>query len=237
MCCNVLIRYIITSYIRWFDKLHEQIKTELKFCVSAIMPSKLQSGWVPRRWCSPDFSRSWDFEGLRGMAVLFSLVGCLLCQPQIRWFSFCSVSFLTAPNTLMLQCLNFTARFKWHKPSCSIVHIHDVLMMMCEKQDSHRVKILQWLNAVPVTDFIFSYFHFKNFNFTISNYELHMTVWSINYGQILHSAYRFIILVSLYCTVVYKLTENNIKIWHITVLVIYNQEQSILEVSLWNGHG
>ena len=38
-------------------------------------------------------------------------------------------------------------------------------------------------------------------------------------------------------TVVYKLMENNIKICHITVLVFCNQEQSILEVSLWNGHG
>jgi len=60
--------------------------------------------------------------------------------------------------------------------------------------------------------FILSNFYFNNFNFTISNYELHMTVWSINFGQILHNAYRFIILVSLKCTVVYELMVNNIKI-------------------------
>lgn len=82
-----------------------------------------KTGWVQRRWLSPDFSRAWDLKGLRGMAVLSPLVGCLLCQPQICWFSLCSVSFLTAPHTLLLQCLNFIARFKWRKPSCSTVHI------------------------------------------------------------------------------------------------------------------
>lgn len=153
---------MITSYIRWFEKLREQIKTELKFCASAMLPSKLQKGWVLRHWRSPDFSRSWDLKGFRGMAVLLPLVGCLLCQPQICWFSLCSVSFLTAPNTLMLQCLHFIARFKWHQPSCSTA---DILIMMREKHDSHRVKILQWLNAVPVTDVHIFQFLFQKFLF------------------------------------------------------------------------
>jgi len=37
----------------------------------------------------------------------------------------------------------------------------------------------------------------------------------------------------MYCGL--QIDGNNIKIWHITVLVFYNQEQSTLEVSLWKG--
>jgi hypothetical protein len=172
---------------------------------------------VPWCWCSPDFSRTWD----TGMAVRSSLVSCLLHKLQICWFSLCLVSFLTAPHIhsryMLRECLNFIVRFKWHKPSWSTVHIHDVLILVCENMSVKELKYYSGWVLYLLQMFIFSNFNFKNFNFIISNYELHMTVWSINYGQILHSASRFIILVSLQCHVIYKLMKNNIKIWFSTI--------------------